>query len=653
MEEAHRESEKKYRELVQNANSAIIRWRRDGTITFFNEYAQACFGYGTDEVIGKHVNIIVPETESTGKDLTTLALDIADHPERYVNNVNENLCRDGRRVWMVWTNKPVFGQDGHVSEILAVGTDITQQKRAEEALRQREEFANKILSSSLNGLYIYDVKQGKNVFINTQYTALTGYTTEDMEAMEQARFFKLFHPSDGQRVTNHINRIVRGENPVSEIEYRFKTKDGRWIWCISRDSVFTRDEDGAVSQFIGTFLDISERKQSEEALRKARDELELRVRERTSELTAQKEILEKIVNNIPVMLVFYSSAGQVKVLNPEAERLIGLSLEEMQQIDVMKYCYPDPKYRQEIWDYMKAAAPGWKDVTMHVRGGQVLESSWANVRLTDGSYIGIGIDVTDRKRVEEEIKKYVAQLEWMNQELQEFAFVSSHDLQEPLRKIQAFGNLLEYELKDTLTDSSRDYLSRMVSTATRMQQLIKALLAYSRVSIQASPFERVDLKEIAEKVIKDLYVQLDERKPVVEIGDLPSIDADAIQISLLLQNLIANAIRYSKSDQVPKVRISGHEIKRKGSNKMRWLELLVEDNGIGFDMQYLDRIFRPFERLHGRGEYEGTGMGLAICRKIAERHGGKITAQSELGKGATFILTLPMRQTGARKQAKG
>jgi light-regulated signal transduction histidine kinase (bacteriophytochrome) len=288
-------------------------------------------------------------------------------------------------------------------------------------------------------------------------------------------------------------------------------------------------------------------------------------------------------------------------------------------------------------------------VTMRVRGGETLESSWANVRLSDGSYIGIGIDVSVRKRAEEKINQYIAQLEWMNRELQEFASVASHDLQEPLRKIKTFGSMLEYELKDALTVSSRDYLFRMVRAADRMQELIKALLAYSRVSTKSNPFERVDLRQIAERVVKDLHVSLDEKIPVIEIGDLPSIDADPIQISQLLQNLIVNAIRYSKSGQVPKVRLSGHDIAKKESKKRRWVKLRVEDNGIGFDMKYLDRIFRPFERLHGRGEYEGTGMGLAICRKIVERHGGKITAQSQPDKGATFIVTLPVRQTDVQE----
>jgi len=178
-----------------------------------------------------------------------------------------------------------------------------------------------------------------------------------------------------------------------------------------------------------------------------------------------------------------------------------------------------------------------------------------------------------------------------------------------------------------------------------MQKLIKDLLAYSRVSTKVHPFECVDLKWLAERVSDDMHIPQESKKPVIEISDLPTIDADPIQITQLLQNLLGNAIRYSKNRERPIIKIHGAKVQPLHGSKKAFLELRIEDNGIGFDMKYHDKIFQPFERLHGRGEYEGTGMGLAICRKIVERHGGKIIAESELGKGSTFIVRLPMRQT--------
>jgi len=221
-EQAMRESGKRYRELVQNANSAIIRWKRSGTITFFNEYAQTFFGYSADEVIGKHVSIIVPETESTGKDLTSLVLDIANHPESYVNNINENVCRDDRRVWMVWTNKPVFDQNGEIAEILAVGTDITQQKRAEEALKESEKRFHRLFEDDLTGDFLC-TPEGKIILCNPAFATIFGFS------------------SPGEAVgTSMLNLYIQPEerNSMLEVLTRQGKLQGYEAWRKRRDKEF-------------------------------------------------------------------------------------------------------------------------------------------------------------------------------------------------------------------------------------------------------------------------------------------------------------------------------------------------------------------------------------------------------------------------------
>jgi two-component system, LuxR family, sensor kinase FixL len=257
-------------------------------------------------------------------------------------------------------------------------------------------------------------------------------------------------------------------------------------------------------------------------------------------------------------------------------------------------------------------------------------------------------DITERRHAEEAVRRAkdeleirvlerTADLERRNQELQEFAFVASHDLQEPLRKIQTFGDLLGTK-SASLGAESQDYIQRMQKAAASMQKLLESLLAYSRVTMKVEPFVETDLKRSVQGALSNLEVVITQNGALIKADDLPTIEADRSQMIQLFQNLLANALKFRRENEIPRVSIYSHKTREKGK-----LEICVEDNGIGFDEKYLDKIFVPFQRLHGRGAYEGVGMGLAICKKIVERHGGEITAKSEPGKGSAFIVTLPAK----------
>ncbi len=233
-------------------------------------------------------------------------------------------------------------------------------------------------------------------------------------------------------------------------------------------------------------------------------------------------------------------------------------------------------------------------------------------------------------------------LQRSNQELQDFAYVASHDLQEPLRKIQAFGNLLETEFAGDIGENGIDYLKRMRGAAARMSSLIEDLLAFSRVTTKGREFASVNLHTVVKEVIDDLEIRIVDTHATISIDDLPTIQADAMQMRQLMQNLIANALKFRREGVSPAIRISAQPVKDK-DGKIRKCQIMVADNGLGFDEKYLDRIFAVFQRLHERDSFEGTGIGLAVCRKIVERHGGTITATSTLGVGSTFIVTLPKR----------
>jgi two-component system sensor kinase FixL len=245
-------------------------------------------------------------------------------------------------------------------------------------------------------------------------------------------------------------------------------------------------------------------------------------------------------------------------------------------------------------------------------------------------------EMTERKRLEERLAVQAGQLEQSNKELEDFAFVASHDLQEPLRKIESFGELLNKQVP--WEGTKREYVQRMQDAARRMRKMIDDLLDLSRVTTRSKPFEPVDLEEVARRVVDDLESRLGQSKGQVILHALPTIDADEMQMQHLLQNLVGNALKYHQPSIPPVVQI-GYIEKLPG-----WVELYVQDNGIGFDLKHMDEIFLPFHRLHGRGEFEGTGIGLSICRKIVQRHGGSITATSVIGEGSTFYVILPEKQ---------
>lgn len=249
-------------------------------------------------------------------------------------------------------------------------------------------------------------------------------------------------------------------------------------------------------------------------------------------------------------------------------------------------------------------------------------------------------EVREHQDASDQLREANERLAVSNQELQDFASVASHDLQEPLRKIQAFGDRLGTMYGEELGEQGADYLRRMRSAAGRMQTLINDLLTFSRVTTKAQPFAPTDMNMLATEVLGDLETRIEEKDAKVEVESLPFIEADPLQLRQLLQNLISNALKFAKDDVPPHVRIWADMDEANNA-----LHLHVQDNGIGFDEKYLDRIFHVFQRLHGRTEYEGTGIGLAICRKIAERHQGSLTARSRPGEGATFIVTLPLTQS--------
>jgi len=364
--------------------------------------------------------------------------------------------------------------------------------------------------------------------------------------------------------------------------------------------------------------------------------------------------------------------GRFTYVNDTAVRQLGYSRQELL---CMRVADIDPLFPQETWPqhWQRVKQSGsltFESVHVSKDGRRIPVEITANHVEFDGEehHFAFVRDITEHKRAREEqehVMKILAdtnqalddaniELQKQNQELQDFAYVASHDLQEPLRKIEAFGDRLVSKCGGQLDEQAVDYLQRMHDAAVRMKQLINGLLAYSRVTTNAQPFEPTDLNRVVEGVLSDMEVRVEQSQATVEADPLPTIEADPLQMRQLLQNLICNALKFHSPDRKPVVKIRGELLEQPPAGQAGGIltgplcRLCVEDNGIGFDPKYADRIFGVFQRLHTRREYDGAGVGLAICRRIVERHGGTIAVEAAEGQGARFTILLPARQDKRR-----
>lgn len=410
--------------------------------------------------------------------------------------------------------------------------------------------------------------------------------------------------------------------------------------------------------------EVRERQQAQRELQQAKDELEQRVIDRTAQLQAANRELERelairhrvedalrqsearlrrLAESNIIGVIYKSRDGRVTEANQAYLDMIGYTRADLQagrvrwdRITAPEYLEKENLALQEA-DERGACQPYEKDYLRSDGDRVTALVGFASLELP-GHYIGFVLDLTESKKAERALKEYALKLEHSNRELEQFAFVASHDLQEPLRKISTFGSRLRDRVASRLDEEERLYLDRILDASGRMRHMINDLLALSRVTTQGQPFEQVDLNQVVADVLSDLEVQIERTRGQVYADPLPSVDADPVQMRQLFQNLIGNALKFHKNGVPPAIHLTCRHETYKDQPA---LVLTVQDNGIGFDIQYLERIFQPFQRLHGKSTYEGSGIGLAICRKIVERHGGTITAESQPDQGTAFIVILP------------
>ncbi len=386
--------------------------------------------------------------------------------------------------------------------------------------------------------------------------------------------------------------------------------------------------------------------------------LDLAARRRAEEVLAdQHNLLSSIIDTMPDH-IFVKDVNGRYVMDNRAHRNF-LQLSEDNSIEgktVFDFFNPQLAALYDAGDQevlRTGVAQRNREEPGVLQSGSEIWLSTTRVPLRDPSGRVLGLvcvsaDITERKVAEERLTRFAAQLERSNAELQNFASVASHDLQEPLRKILAFGDRLRVKCAPQLGEAGLDYLQRMQSAASRMSVLIQDLLKLTRITSRAQPFERCDLNAVIRGVLSDLEVAIEQKAAIIELGPMPEIDGDPVQLRQLFQNLVSNALKFQLPGVAPRVWIQSKGLAAAGvpglesKSNAELCEITVRDNGIGFDPKFGEQIFVVFQRLHNRSEYEGTGIGLAVCRKITDRHGGTLVAKSAEGQGAEFIVTLPM-----------
>jgi PAS domain S-box-containing protein len=502
-------------------------------------------------------------------------------------------------------------------------SEISKCSLIENQLNVTQERLQFLLSSSPGAIYTCKPTgdYGATYMSQTIYS-ITGY--QAWEFVENSQFWaNHLHPEDFEKTFNQLLQISETETDI--LEYRFLHKNGTYRWI--RDEVkLIRDQTHQSTEVIGYMIDITERKQIEEALRESEERFRL------------------MANSAPVLIWMANGEGECTFFNQVWLDFTGRTLDQELGKGWLAGVHPDDaryllescslRLQQREHFIMEFRLKRWDGEYRWI-----LNQAVPRVTQDDhfSGYIGSCIDITERKQAEEQLFTLNRELLLSNRELEQFAYVASHDLQEPLRMVSLFSQLLAHKYQDNLDEDTQTYIHYIVDSASRMQQLITDLLAYSQVGTSKSKgnFKRIDCNQVLQQVLQNLKIAIAEYNATIHFAPLPTVIADEQQLVLLLQNLICNAIKYCHPQILPQVEIAVQSLPGE------WC-FSVRDNGIGIKSEHFERIFKIFQRLHHTQEYRGTGMGLAICQKIVERHGGRIWVESEVDQGSTFYFTIPM-----------
>ncbi|MBK4729975.1 PAS domain S-box protein [Oxynema sp. CENA135] len=681
LEELNRR-ELQYRTLAENTPDIIARFDRDMRHIYINPAIEIATGFSPDHFIGK----------------SNRELGMSDEQIRHWEAVRNLVFEtgkaqidefqfdspDGIRYYQAIL-VPEYGdsdaessQGRSIQTILSIARDITELKQAQESVQMAQARLQHLLTTSPAA--IYSCKPQGNyprTFVSNNVTAMVGY--DSSEFLGEPTFWRdRIHPDDRDAVMAQIGSLA--DLRTQTLEYRFLDKQGRYRWIYDCLQVVS-DEAGNPLEIVGSWVEISDRKQAEEAL-KYRIRLEqligdistrflnLPTEELDRGLQQGLQALGEFIGVERAYLFFLDENGEAIDKSHEwcAEQgccslgsLDGLPPPQLQFVrETVERertgATAGETLRQRLAEANGRSAGVLPIVPLRIGGeivgflgcdpqpiapkGQFANRPYSADEIDIMRLVGeILVTAIERCRFEQEEKRLIASLQERaaelarsNAELEQFAYVASHDLQEPLRMVSSYTQLFARRYSGELDEKAQKYIHYIVDGSNRMQQLIEDLLQYSRVGRRGEPFALVEGREIIDRALQNLQMAIKQSGAAIDYGELPQIKADRTQTIQLFQNLLGNAIKY-RGERSPQIRI---DLEDRGDC---W-QFCITDNGIGIEPKYAERIFLIFQRLHTREEYSGTGIGLAICKRIVERHGGSIWVESELGRGARFYFTL-------------
>jgi PAS domain S-box-containing protein len=622
-EAAVRESEERWRSILNSANDGLLVYDRSLNVTFVNRAAERILGLPAAEIIGaagfasllpcvhEDGSPLDPETERptrvtvrTGRPLTGYVVGIK-RPEGAMTWLSVNTGFLRRRDESDWY--------GVVSTI----SDITARKNAELQLRESEARYRHTFEQAASGMAHIGLDR-RFIRVNRRLCEILGYTEQELLHL---RGKDISHPEDLDIINAQRPRIYAGEIEAVHLEKRYLRKDRSLVW-VAFTMTLERDAAGQPLYEIAVFNDIT-----------AQRVAEARLRESEARFRQTFEYAEDGIAHVGL-------DGRFLLVNRRLCEMLGYSEAELLGRSVKEVSHAEDR---DLTDAQRAKVHDGEVDSVRFEKRYLRKDGavvWVDlaVALTRDPHghpqyeIAVFNDITERKRTEAALKEAHEELQRSNSELEQFAYVASHDLQEPLRMVASYTQLVMRRYGDKLDKDAHEFMHYVVDGAARMKQLIEDLLAYSRVGTRHRDFKPIEVEVALKRALANLKAAIDESGAVVSWDHLPAVKADEVQVPQLFQNLIGNALKF-RGAGVPRVHIEVRE------SPSEW-QFTVRDNGIGIEPQYFERIFMLFQRLHTKGDYPGTGIGLAICKKVVERHGGRIWVESKLGEGTAFHFTL-------------